>query len=196
MIGASDVPLPPGTDRPIRFPYSVRATASAQDRAAAASLVRQRYETRGYRTVEHADPPRPECELTLVADNGGRPVGTLTVAFDNPVGLKIDELFSIEANALRATGKRLCEFTRLALEQIERSHVVLRALFETAYEYSYKVMGFDRLLIEVNPRHVRYYERMYGFEILAGMRHNDRVNAPAVLLGVDLALVAQHAARN
>lgn len=186
------VPLPPPTRQPIRLPYSVRATAGLDDEhAAVASLVRRRYALRGYRTITRADDPRRTRELTFVADCGDVPVGTLTVGFDSPVGLWIDDLFAAEADALRAAGNKICEFTKLALERIERSGIVLAALFESAYEYAHKTMGFDKLLIEVNPRHVRYYERSYGFRALAGARHNERVNAPAVLLCVDLAAVHQ-----
>jgi hypothetical protein len=41
-------------------------------------------------------------------------------------------------------------------------------------------------LIEVNPRHVRYYQSMLGFEVVGGERHNSRVSAPAILLSLDL----------
>ena len=47
------------------------------------------------------------------------------------------------------------------------------------------MLGFDSLLIEVNPRHVRYYERMLGFRVIGSQRMNRRVNAPAVLLCLD-----------
>ena len=43
-------------------------------------------------------------------------------------------------------------------------------------------MGIDDLVIEVNPRHVRYYQRMLGFETIGKTRHNRRVDAPAVLM--------------
>jgi hypothetical protein len=40
-------------------------------------------------------------------------------------------------------------------------------------------------VIEVNPRHVRYYQRMLGFQIMGPQRMNRRVLAPAVLLCLD-----------
>jgi hypothetical protein len=46
-------------------------------------------------------------------------------------------------------------------------------------------------LIEVNPRHVRFYEQMLGFTCAAEQRLDESVNAPAVLLRLDL----QHCAR-
>jgi hypothetical protein len=41
-------------------------------------------------------------------------------------------------------------------------------------------------VIEVNPRHVAYYRRMLGATVLEKERMNARVNAPAVLLLLDL----------
>ena len=62
------------------------------------------------------------------------------------------------------------------------NNIVLASLFHVAYIYAYRVKGFDRLLIEVNPRHVKYYEKILGFKVMGPQRMNLRVNAPAVLL--------------
>jgi hypothetical protein len=58
-----------------------------------------------------------------------------------------------------------------------------------AYIVAHRIRGFDTLLIEVNPRHVRYYERMLGFKVLTGERLNTSVNAPAVLLATDFSYI-------
>ena len=39
---------------------------------------------------------------------------------------------------------------------------VLAALFHVAYIVAHRIRGYDTLVMEVNPRHVRYYERMLG----------------------------------
>ena len=44
--------------------------------------------------------------------------------------------------------------------------------------------GFDFVVIEVNPRHVGFYRRALGFDVIGAERHNPRVNAPAVLMGM------------
>ena len=46
-------------------------------------------------------------------------------------------------------------------------------------------------LIEVNPRHVRFYEQMLGFTRAAEERIDESVRAPAVLMRLDL----RHCAR-
>jgi hypothetical protein len=62
---------------------------------------------------------------------------------------------------------------------------VLASLFHVAYIYAHRVNRFEDLLIEVNPRHVRYYERMLGFVVKGPERMNPRVDAPAVLMALD-----------
>jgi len=42
------------------------------------------------------------------------------------------------------------------------------------------------VLIEVNPRHVKFYQRMLGFKRVGAERLDPEVNAPAVLLRLDL----------
>jgi len=61
---------------------------------------------------------------------------------------------------------------------------VLAGLFHTAFLYASRLHGFTHAVIEVNPRHVGFYQRSLGFEIVGEERLNKRVNAPAVLLEV------------
>src|SRR5436190_455773 len=84
-----------------------------------------------------------------------------------------------------SSGRRVCEFTKLAMDSVVRSKRVLAALFHVSYIYGHLLMRYDNLLIEVNPRHVRYYERMLGFRALGEPRQNLRVGAPAVLMSLD-----------
>lgn len=180
------------TEAPVRKSQaeavSIGIVDSMAEARAVEALVQRKYATRGYRCSAELS-PRAEHELTLIANHKDGAVGTLTIGFDNPAGLKIDDIFRAEADALRAAGSRICEFTRLAMESVERSTAVLASLFEAAYTYAHRVMGFDKLLIEVHPRHLRYYQGMYGFAILGDIRLNRRVEAPAVLLCLDLAAI-------
>ena len=59
-------------------------------------------------------------------------------------------------------------------------------LFHIAYIFARRMNGFSDLVIEVNPRHVKFYERMLGFQAFGPERTNMRVNAPAVLMRLDL----------
>jgi len=47
--------------------------------------------------------------------------------------------------------------------------------------------GVTDVFIEVNPRHVGFYQRALGFAVAAGERFCERVKAPSVLLKLELA---------
>ena len=102
------------------------------------------------------------------------------------MGSRWTELFPDEVGRFRDTGLKVCEFTKLAMDRRARSPRLLASMFHVAYIYAHRVKELSHLLIEVNPRHVRYYETMLGFDVIAAARHNPRVNAPAVLLSLDL----------
>jgi len=170
--------------------FQIRAADTEQGRSKARILVERLYASRGYHTTLTA-PFDLANRMTLVATDAGRTIGTLSVRFDGDEGLAADDLFRAEADALRADGQRLCEFTKLAVDSRE----VLASLFHVAYLFAHRLGGYRALLIEVNPRHVGYYERMLGFRVLAGERPNRRVNAPAVLLGLDFRHAAAQISR-
>lgn len=166
--------------------FSIHALkSSGQLRQSARRLVSQRYAQRGYLRMPWATADEPQL-LTLSAAGEGGTLGTLGVRLDSAQGLKADEVFPEEMRALRAAGRRLCEFTQLALEHGTISTPVLAGLFHAAHLYAHRMQQADRLVIEVNPRHVGYYRRMLGFEVCSEVRMNPRVNAPAVLMALDL----------
>jgi hypothetical protein len=178
--------LPDGPAGPRRF--KVKTADSAERRGRVNSLLKDRYGWRGYQQVSlPTDPTVNRFTLTAVEDEVV--IGTITVSFDNPAGLSADEAFSQEVTALRMQGRRLCEFTKLAIDPVVGTKRVLATLFHVAYIVGHRVRGFDMLLMEVNPRHVRYYERMLGCKVLAEERINKSVNAPAVLLGADFGYI-------
>jgi hypothetical protein len=123
------------------------------------------------------------------------PMATISIGFDSGEGLLVDGLYKEEIDVLRANGAKVCEFTKLAVDGAIRSKRVLATLFHIAYIYSHKMNGFSDLFIEVNPRHVRFYEQMLGFRQFGPERLNPRVNAPAVLLRLEFAHLATQLAR-
>lgn len=185
LVGVpAKVQLPPETEASRLF--RIRAAESLRERRSASSLIERMYATRGYESAPlPADEP-PHLK-TFLATEHGAPIGTLTIATDRPdEGLLADSLFPEEVASFRACGMRICEFTKLAIDRRARSSRLLASLFHVAYLYAHRIKLLDHLLIEVNPRHVAYYQTMLGFEVIGPMRHNARVNAPAVLLALDL----------
>lgn len=166
--------------------FKIRAADTRGHRSAASLLINRMYATRGYTSSGLPQDEVPH-RITLMASEEDETVGTMTVGFDSAKGLLVDDLFSEEVDSLRQRGRRVCEFTKLAMDQAVKSKRVLASLFHVAYIYAHRLNRFNDLLIEVNPRHVRYYERMLGFVPMGPERLNHRVNAPAVLMRLDFA---------
>ncbi|MES2716473.1 MAG: long-chain N-acyl amino acid synthase [Pseudomonadota bacterium] len=178
--------LPDGPAGPRRF--KIKTADSVERRGRVNSLLKDRYGWRGYQQVSlPTDPTVHRFTLTAVEDDAV--IGTITVSFDSPARLGADEAFAPEVTALRAQGYKLCEFTKLAIDPVVGTKRVLATLFHVAYIVAHRIRGFDMLVMEVNPRHVRYYERMLGCRVLASERINKSVNAPAVLLGVEFGYI-------
>lgn len=163
----------------------------------AAALVRQRYAWRGYLTTGMGDACRDETrdEIALVAVVRGRVTGTITLGLDGPAGLWIDRTYPAEAARHRARGATLCEITRLAIAPRSDTRTILAALFELAHAKGRRDRRATDLFVEVNPRHASFYRRVFGFEIVSGVRECGRVKAPAVLLHLDIANVDESLVR-
>ena len=133
--------------------------------------------------------------VICTAREGGRIVGTLSVRFDGPQGLKVDALFKAELADWRAGGIKLCEFGSLAVDKHSHNPKRLLAqLFHLGYLHAHRRAAFERLVIEVNPRHVAFYRRWLGLLPYTTARHNARVDAPAVLMSLDFATMREQIA--
>jgi hypothetical protein len=164
--------------------FKIRFADSDGRRRSASFLVQRRYAWRGYQV--DAPATAPQSRTTLSAYDGDDVVATISVAQDSASELFVNALFGDEVNALRARGGRVCEFTKLAVEDAIKSKAVLAALFHTAYIHARRICSCTDLVVEVNPRHVHFYMRMLGFTVLGSTRADPRVQAPATLLHLDL----------
>lgn len=161
--------------------FKIRLAGAPAARRAAGTLVQKRYMSRGYLTSATLSHPNV---CTFAAYDEGRLAGTVSLRLDAKDGLAADALYRAEIDALRREGRRICEFTRLAVDTSRVSRPVLAGLFHTVFLYAQNIHAFNFVVIEVNPRHVEYYRRALGFDVLGPERHNPRVHAPAVLMGV------------
>ncbi|MFG6462081.1 long-chain N-acyl amino acid synthase [Roseateles sp. DXS20W] len=162
----------------------------------ALGLVERRYGDRGLAvTRERFSSRNEDGDVVCTARDGEKIVGTLTVRFDGVGGLKADLLFEEELSEWRAAGIKLCEFGSLAVDK--HSHDpkrVLAQVFHLGYLHAHRRARCERLIIEVNPRHVAFYRRWLGLLPYTAARHNPRVNAPAVLMSIDFATVREQVA--
>lgn len=163
--------------------FKIKTADTSVRRQSANVLLRHRYAWRGYQAVALPS-DQTVNRITLSAIEHDVTIGTITVVLDGPEGLGAEEAFGAEVDALRAEGNRVCEFGKLAIDPISGTKRVIAALFHVAYIIAHRMRGYDVLVMEVNPRHVRYYERMLGARVLGEQRLNRKVNAPAVLLTI------------
>ena len=168
--------------------FRIRVARSPDSRKRAGSLLMRRYAFRGYQLSSRnvLDPNL----LTFVAYDSGELVGTLSLRVDSERGLAADALYKREIDALRHPQAPVCEFTRLAIDVNAGSKQILAGLFHTAYLFAHHVRGCESAVIEVNPRHVLFYQRTLAFQVVGPERMNPRVKAPAVLLHVRFETIA------
>jgi hypothetical protein len=169
-----------------RDTFKIRLAHDASRTAEARFLVEKQYVKKGYLPAQGRIAKRtcPES-VTLATYRGDEMMGTLTVGFDVGNGLLVDELYKAEVDQLRQEGRQVCEFTKLAIDNKRTSKRVLAGLFHVAFFYAERIWGYSDIVIEVNPTHVSFYQRLLGFEVIGSERMCPRVHAPAVLLRVD-----------
>ncbi len=175
----------PGKDesRGGRQEFKVRLATTEDRRKSASLLIEKMYSWRGYGTDALGQDPN---KITLVAYQEDKVVGTLTLGLDSDGDMVVDQLYKNEADQLRAEGRTPCDITQLAVDPAIKSKSVLAALFHLSFIYGRNIHRATDFLIEVNPRHALFYQRMLGFEPFGEERICPRVNAPAVLLRLDL----------
>ena len=164
--------------------FKIRYAGTDGHLRSASFLVQRRYSWRGYNI---AFPSAMQANrITLSAYDRDDVVATISIGLDSRSGLFVDALFSEELKSMRGPNRRVCEFTRLAIDETLRSKPIIAALFHTAYIHAHRIHGCTDLVVEVNPRHVKFYERMLGFHPFGSVREDPRVQAPATLLHLDL----------
>jgi len=169
---------------------SVKVAGCLEDQAAADRLIAERYAWRGY--FDRSEPghvstriPPTSC-FTLLAFRNARAVGTLTLGVDTPSGLVVDEANQEIVDGLRRIGRRVVELRRFAVQDDGESKAIFANLFFSAYRIGRVLHRATDVLIEVNPRHEAYYRRIFGFSRVGTQWTCPRVNAPAVLMHLDL----------
>lgn len=169
--------------------FNIRMANCQGRRESATVLLKKMYSRRGYAIQSQLE--NVPNQITLMADTDGKTVGTMSLCLDSDaVGLPADETFKPELDLLRGQSRRLCEPSRLAIDQ-DTPKRVFAALMHISYIYAHKMHRYTDYVIEVNPRHVMFYKRMLGFQEFGAQRICARVGAPAVLLRLECAFMAE-----
>jgi hypothetical protein len=175
--------------------FTMRQAVSGEDRLKSWNLVYKTYVGLGY-MQEQALPYRysmhdalPDTG-TFFVDYAATTIATVTVFPDSPLGLPAEEKYATELDELRAGGRRPVEVGRLTIgNDYLNNREVLTGLFDVLSLFSRCIRGATDLVITVNPRHVKFYERMLLFDVIGREKELDSVcGAPAVLLRLDLEL--------
>lgn len=167
---------------PLRQGFKIRIARRPSVLEDAVGLLNRRYRQRGYGSQTLTLSPE---RMTIVAYEARQVIGTLTVQLDTGHGLLSDECFPDVLNGFRASGARLCEFTKLATAPRAPTPATLASMFHVAFIFAHQLSGATHIAIEVNPRHVSFYMRVLGFLPHGTPQSNPRVNAPGVLLIAD-----------
>lgn len=103
---------------------------------------------------------------TIVAKWDGKVIGTLSLIRDNPFGLPLEKIFSV--NDRRQNGRRLAEVSSLAVDPKYRGQInrALFPLFRFVYQYARDCFGIHEFVIAVNPSMVDLYLGFMLFEKL------------------------------
>ena len=176
--------------------YKVRVASSKETQRSAVFLVEKMYRWRGYIKDEETIKLAPKEEASfitlLVFGKDNRPVGTATINFGDPQGMiQADDLYHEELETMRREGKTIMELTKFAMERHGGGSMrIIASLMNMIYIYG-KIYGYDHTVIEVNPRHVAFYQSKFGFRQIGPERTCQRVQAPAILLVLDWRYIGQ-----
>jgi hypothetical protein len=190
LRAVSDLPPGPATHSGFR----IRVATDTQTRRRAYSLAYDVYKQCGYvdqqqELIVSPFDTDPQTLTLLAEDSNGRAAGTASIVFDGDNGLPSDEIFGAELDVLRCQGRHLTEIMRLAVSrEHQHSRDVLLRLFNLLFIFARKSRGADDCVIEINPRHVGFYQRVLLFQQLSTERACPRVSgAPAILMRLDYA---------
>jgi hypothetical protein len=163
----------------------IRRITNVHEQRESDYLVRRMYVWRGYLTgnqpAEHQ-----HNRVTLAAWQDDDLAATLTLNLDGETGLLSELLYPQEISSLRSNQGRLCEYSRLAVDPAFSSPALLDNFFRFAYNFARSQLNCSDAVVEINPRHARYYRRELGFTELGPRKVCPRVDAPAMLLHRDL----------
>jgi hypothetical protein len=174
----------------------IDAAITEEQRHRASMLINERYAWRGYGSDFTLDHDPEQINLVATDQRLGGTVGTLTVGLDGPKGLLAEHVYPTEIQRLRDRGFRLCEITKFAIGHVRSYKPLLGKLFHVAFIHAHHLHGRSDLVIEVTPRHARFYQHLLHFEVAGAEKINPRVNTRGVLLRLDLNHAAEQIHRN
>lgn len=175
--------------------FHIRVADTQARQSQVSALIKRMYSWRGY-LLDTSDACKRSSQTTLQACSGKDTLGTLSLNVDSENGLLADNLYCREIDVLRKRGGSVCELTGLAVSTRLGSKELLATLFHLLHILGRRLHRATDAVIEINPRHSLYYQRLLGFRQIGERKICDRVNAPAVLLHIEADFVEEQIARH
>ncbi len=133
--------------------------------------------------------------IVLVAYQGPRLVGTISVTKDSDAGLPMDKDYPDELATLRRSGARLSEIGSLAIVQRCWHSSLMPLLGMVAGRVGFRVHGSTHNVIGVHPRAAPFYRALWNFHPLGAPRKHTELTAPVVGLVHERHAVMAHMKR-
>lgn len=163
--------------------FEIELAMTNAQRHSAEELINRMYAWRGYGS-DHRLADAINC-FTFNALVDGKVAGTLSLTVDIKTGLAADKTFQDVLDDIRAKPViQICELTKFAFSPTVAPMHVLASLFHTIFIFGTQKFACTDLFIEVNPRHIRFYQTLLGFTLVGKPRPNASVGAPSHLMGL------------
>ena len=132
----------------------------------------------------------PDTFVFILEDARQTALATVTLVLDSAQGLPCDATFKELMLTQRKQGGRMAEATRFAVSCPEYlKGAINKVMMNIFFLYARQITNVQTFMIEVNPRHVPFYNRHMLFEACSLPRSCNRVKgAPAVLMRLDTEL--------
>lgn len=174
--------------------FTIKIVNTLEEREAVFNLGYQVYLEKGYIQenpnqwlIQEYD-NEPSTILLIVKDKNNKIAGSVTLVFKEINTIPAEKIYFEEINGLLKKNRKLVEISRLIIDKNYRnSKEIILLLFNYLSIYAYHIKKFDDLIIQVNPRHKGYYEKLLHFKEIGSEKMCPSVqNAPAVLMSLAL----------
>ena len=160
-----------GMFNPADETFAIRRAHTAADLEAAYRLVHDSFVEKGYINQQPGGMRIRPYEMvpqtaTFICEHKerGEIVAVMSVVVDSlDMGLPSDHAFQDELDELRSQGRRVCEFTNLAVAGKYWRSNAFTALTQACHAQA-KFTNCDNIFIAISPGHAQFFESILGFE--------------------------------
>ncbi len=180
--------------------FVVRLAHTVADYESAFKLLHVAYAYQGIESVRDSSmrvTPQhvlPET-LVLLAYEGDKIVGTMSLTPDSPAGLPLDKDYPAELQRLRGRCRKLAEYGSLAVTKRYWHTGATTILNMAATRIALHVFAASHVVIGIHPKATTFYQAIYDFEPFAPPRPHAELAAPVIGMRQCLATLPAYLAR-